>query len=528
MLKKCIPALLFLFGLACVLAQPLPCRAQQQPASANPSTAQQSQADSATAAQADPPDGAPEQPQAEGAEKPAEGLPQKFNFHVQYTLVGMGYPSFSAKYTNPDYRTMGTGSTLPTQGQARETQSIDMYYGYRLGWDTELHIDGLIWQGFGLNNTFGINDFPNGEGFKVGVRYPNFSIARFFLQKTINLDGKRQELVDDDQLSLRGKQDTNRITITLGRFSAKDIFDNNSYANNPRQQFMNWALMANAAWDYPADPLGFTTGIAIEWNKPKWTLRYGWFQMSKLRNQFTAEGAYLTIPAEDDGSGDGKIFQDWAMVTELEHRHSIGNHPGAVRLLAYDDHANIGSYKAAVALANSPAILAIYGTPAKFLASDNGVTGGIDSTRALRNTWGFGLNMEQEITRNIGAFSRIGWNCGQNEAWEFTDANWTATVGVSIKGEKWKHPDDVIGAAFIASGISQANQDFLAAGGVGILTGDGALNYGPEKNVELYYDHKLSKHFRSAVDYQFVDDPAFNKDRGPIPGIFALRLHFEH
>ncbi len=168
----------------------------------------------------------------------------------------MGYPSFSAKYTNPNYTWMGTGSTLPTQGQARETQSFDMYYGYRLGWDTELHIDGLIWQGYGLNNTFGINDFPNGEGFKVGIRYPNFSIARFFLQKTINLDGKRQELVDDDQLSLRGKQDTNRITITLGRFSAKDIFDNNSYANNPREQFMNWALMANADLGLPGRPLG--------------------------------------------------------------------------------------------------------------------------------------------------------------------------------------------------------------------------------------------------------------------------------
>jgi hypothetical protein len=146
----------------------------------------------------------------------------------------------------------------------------------------------------------------------------------------------------------------------------------------------------------------------------------------------------------------------------------------------------------------------------------------------LRNTWGFGLNMEQEITKSIGAFSRIGWNCGQNEAWEFTDANWTATIGVSIKGGKWKHPDDVVGAAFIVSGISQANQEFLAAGGVGILTGDGALNYSPEKDVELYYDHKISKHFRSAVDYQFVDDPSFNQDRGPIPGILALRLHFEH
>ncbi len=456
----------------------------------------------------------------------AELLPQRYNFHTQYTLTGMGYFSFSAKYSNPAYLVYGTGSSLPTQGQARETQSADAYFGFRLGFDSEFHMDTLLWQGFGLNNTYGMDNFPNGEAFKVGVRYPHFSVVRFFVRKTINLDGKRKESVDDDLLTLRSKQDTNRITITLGRFSVKDIFDNNQYSNDPREQFMNWALMANAAYDYPADALGFTTGIAIEANRSKWTLRYAWLQMSKYRNQFTAESHFLTIPTESEG-GDGKIFQDWGMVTELEQRHTIQSHPGAVRLLVFDDRANMGSYKAAVALANDPATLAIFGTAANFLASANGITGGIDSTHALRNTWGFGLNMEQELTRNVGAFSRIGWNSGQNESFEFTDSNWTATFGTSIKGERWKRPDDVIGAAFIASGASKANQAYLAAGGIGILTGDGALNYAPEKNVELYYDHKFAKYFYSTLDYQFVDDPAFNKDRGPIPGIFALRLHYE-
>jgi high affinity Mn2+ porin len=459
------------------------------------------------------------------AEDPAEA-PQTYNLHAQYTFTGMGYPGFSAKYSNPAYMVYGTGSSLPTQGQARETQSTDAYFGYRLGFNTEFHLDTLFWQGYGLNNTFGIGDFPDGEAFKVGVRYPHFAIARFFLRTTINLDGKAQESVDDDLLTLRGKQDTNRITITIGRMSVKDIFDNNQYSNDPRGQFMNWALMANAAYDYPADALGFTTGIAIEANRSQWTLRYGWFQMSKYRNQFTAEGLYLTLPTQVN-AGDGKIFQDWGMVTELEHRHTIATHAGSVRLLVFDDRANMGSYKAAIALANEPSTLAIWGTPAAFLASANDITGGIDDTHALRNTWGFGFNMDQEITKNIGAFSRIGWNSGQNESFEFTDSNWTATFGTSIKGEKWKQPDDVIGAAFITSGVSKADQAYLAAGGIGILTGDGALNYAPEKNVELYYDHKFSKHFDSTVDYQFVDDPAYNKDRGPVPGIFALRLHYE-
>jgi high affinity Mn2+ porin len=455
----------------------------------------------------------------------SEKSPHTYNLHAQYTLTGMGYPSFSAQYSNPAYLVYGTGSSLPTQGQARETESADVYFGYRLLSNTEFHVDALFWQGYGLNNTFGIGDFPDGEAFKVGVRYPHFAVARFFTRTTINLRGS-QESVDDDLLTLRGEQDTNRITITIGRMSVKDIFDNNQYSNDPRGQFMNWALMANAAYDYPADALGFTTGIAIEWNRPNWTLRYGWFQMSKYRNQFTAEGLYLVLPTEPL-SGDGKIFEDWGMVTELEHRHTFGTHPGAVRLLVFDDRSNNGSYKAAVALANEPSTIAIWGTPAAFLASANGVTGGIDDTHALRNTWGLGLNMDQEVTNNIGVFSRIGRNSGQNSGFEFTDTNWTATFGASIKGEKWKQPDDVIGAAFIISGISKANQDYHAAGGIGILTGDGALNYGPEKNLELYYDHKFSKYFHGALDYQFVDDPAFNKDRGPIPAIFALRLHYE-
>ena len=361
-----------------------------------------------------------------------------------------------------------------------------------------------------------MNDFPNGEAFKVGVRYPHFAIARFFLRKTINLDGKRQETVDDDQLTLRGKQDTNRITITTGRFSLKDIFDNNQYANDPRVQFMNWALMANAAYDYPADALGFTTGIAIEWNRPKLDPPLWMVPDVEIQKSFTAEGLYLTIPSQAY-AGDGKIFQDWGMVTELEHRHTLHTHPGSLRLLVFDNRTNMGSYKAALALANEPSTLAIYGTAANFLASANDVTGGIDDTHALRNTSGFGLNMDQELTKNIGVFSRIGWNTGQNETFEFTDAQWTATFGTSIKGGEWKQPDDVIGAAFITSGISKIEQNYLAAGGVGILTGDGALNYGHEKNVELYYDHKLSKYFRCTAGLPVCRRPGLQQRSRPSP-----------
>jgi high affinity Mn2+ porin len=150
----------------------------------------------------------------------------------------------------------------------------------------------------------------------------------------------------------------------------------------------------------------------------------------------------------------------------------------------------------------------------------------ITQTRTYRGRHGFGLNWEQEITKNIGVFSRIGWNDGHNEAWMFTDINHSASLGVSVKGEPWRRRDDTFGLAGVTSGISRVNQEFLFAGGTGILDGDGTLNYAGEKVIETYYDCKISAHVRAAIDYQFIDNPAFNRARGPV-SVFGTRLHWE-
>lgn len=425
----------------------------------------------------------------------AEGRSQTWNLHVQSTAIGQGYPRFTAKYSGPN--------SLPASGQARETISVDVYAGFRLWKGAEVHVDAMSWQGFGLDGTLGIDDFPNGEAYKVGTRFPHLNIARLFIRQTIGLGGSAKEAVAEDQLTLAGKRDVARLTFTVGRFSSKDIFDTNAYANDPRKQFMNWALVASPTWDYPADSLGYTTGVAIELNQPKWTLRYGFFQMPSQRNGFTAEGGFLLWPS-DSSAGDGVISRSWAMVAEHERRYSVSSHPGAIRLLAYLNQGNVGSYRAA---------LSAPGTD-------------ISLTHAYRRTYGFGLNGEQEITKDIGLFSRVGWNDGQNEAWMFTDINFSASLGASIKGEKWRRRDDVVGIAGVFSGISRANQRFLAAGGTGILDGDGALNYSGERVLETYYDGKLSKRLRGALDYQFVANPAFNRARGPV-SVFGVRLHWE-
>lgn len=405
---------------------------------------------------------------------------------MQNTDIVQGYPSFPAQYSGPN--------SLPDGGETRETVSLDLMAGVRLWRGAEAHIDGLMWQGYGVANAVGIDAFPNGEAFRVGTDVPNFNIPRLFLRQTIGFGGD-QEDVPDDQLDLAGREDISRLTITVGRFSAKDIFDNNTYANDPRTQFMSWGLMANQAWDYPGDALGYITGLTLELNQPSWTLRYGFFQM----------------PRESNGSAiDTHFLEAWGMVTELERRYSLGTHPGVVRLLAYLNHAHMGSYQDAVNLYNEDP-----STPANILAS-----------RDYRYKYGFGLNWEQEVIKDVGVFSRAGWSDGQTEAWVFSDVDYTASFGLSVKGEPWHRPDDTFGLAGLANGLSHVHQEFFADGGTGILAGDGTLTYGWEKVLETYYDFAVWKTIHAAVDYQYVADPAFNQDRGPV-SVFSARLHWE-
>ena len=146
--------------------------------------------------------------------------------------------------------------------------------------------------------------------------------------------------------------------------------------------------------------------------------------------------------------------------------------------------------------------------------------------KGYRYRYGFGLNWEQEVAKDAGMFSRLGWNDGREQAWAYTDVNWTASLGMSVKGGRWGRPRDTFGLAGIVSGASSSNQQFLAAGGLGILAGDGALSYGSEKVLETYYSFQIWKPIYATVDYQFISNPAFNRDRGPV-SVFGGRLHWE-
>jgi high affinity Mn2+ porin len=345
-----------------------------------------------------------------------------------------------------------------------------------------------MWQGYGLSSTLGLAGFPNAEAYRVGKTYPDVYLCRAYLRETISFGGEKEA----SDGGLGGTKDVRNLTFTVGHLSATDIFDTSAYAKDSRSQFMNWVLVNNGAWDYPADSLGFTNGAAVELSSRTWTGRLGVFQVSKVANGIRM---------------DWNLAHAWSAVAEVERRYSPRGHAGAVRLLAYDTRAHMGNYQDTL---NNPS-----------LGED------IYLTAAYRYKYGFGINLEQELRRNLGAFARLGWSDGKNQTYEFTDVDRTATAGLSLKGARWRRRQDTVGLAAIVNGISAVHRQYLAAGGLGILVGDGSLDYRPEHIYEAYYNWKISKHLQLTPDYQLAEDPAYNHARGPV-NLFALRLHTEY
>ena len=114
----------------------------------------------------------------------------------------------------------------------------------------------------------------------------------------------------------------------------------------------------------------------------------------------------------------------------------------------------------------------------------------------------------------------------RTEILSFTDIDRSVSGGLSIKGSLWGRPDDTIGIGGAINGLSAAHRDYLAAGGIGLLIGDGQLNYRNERILEAYYAYSVIKGVTLTADYQLITNPAYNADRGPV-SIFSGRLHAE-
>jgi len=408
----------------------------------------------------------------------AESKSEAWSLHFQATGIEQGHPSFSSPYSNEN--------SLLAEEEPKDTVTSTLFLGRKLWKGAELYVNPEVFQGFGLSKTSGVAGFPNGEATGTDSRTPKPYVARLFLRQTIGLGGV-QESISSDKNQLASDPDLSRITITIGKLSALDIFDNNSYSEDPRTQFLNWALVSNGAWDYPADTKGYTQGLALEYNQPNWTLRWGSFRVPLVANS-----PHL----------DRRLGKALGHVTELEGRYSFLERPGKVRLLGFLNRAHMGRYKESMSSLD------------------------VTQSRAYRSKYGFGMNAEQELTKDFGTFMRLGWNDGQTETVAFTEIDRTASLGINLKGTSWRRPEDTVGLAGLINGLSKNHRNYLAAGGLGFIIGDGRLDYAPEEILEIYYDLRIIRGISLAFDYQWVNHPAYNEDRGPV-SILSGRLHYE-
>ncbi|MFO1249402.1 MAG: carbohydrate porin [Alphaproteobacteria bacterium] len=410
---------------------------------------------------------------------------ERWALHGQATGIEQYHPAFRSPYRG--------ANSLDPGSRGNETLNATVYAGAR-PWDGgEAWADLEMDQGFGLSDTLGVAAFPNGQGSKVGKAVPYLRLHRLFFRQSFDLGGEAQAL-DGEANQLAGSRTTDNVIVTLGKFSPGDVFDTNDYAHDPMHDFLNWAVIDAGPWDYAADAWGYSYGGAVEWNFSDWTLRGGLFNLSRMPN-----GTELT-----------RGFGQYQLDGEVERRITLLGHDGKIKLLAFASRGRIGDYSDAVNLSR------LTGRPA-------------DISLVRKGAWksGVSLNIQQGLSEDLGFFLRATRNDGSKEGEEFTDMTDSILGGLSLNGESWDRKDDTIGLAVESGGMSDAGKRFLALGGLGILIGDGRLDhYARENVIETYYAAKLWDGVTGTLDYQFIANPAYNADRGPV-SVFGARLHGE-
>ena len=409
--------------------------------------------------------------------------PQTWAIHAQTTLVEQANAAFSAPYSGPN--------SLNPHAVGRETWDVTLYAGVRPWRGAEIWVNPEIDQGFGLSNTLGVAGFPSGEAYKVGKSAPYVRLQRLFIRQTLPIGGT-EEAIDPDLNQLGGSQSADRLVITAGKLSVGDLFDTNRYAHDPRHDFLNWSLIDAGTFDYAADAWGYTYGVAAELYLGRWALRAGSFDLSDVPNSTSLE----------------TDFSQYQLIGEVEERHDLMGRPGKLKLTGFVSRGRMGRFDDAVRQAQTT------GAPADIAA-----------VRAYRSRAGANFGVEQEVAEGIGVFLRGGLADGAIESYEFTDIDRTLSGGVSMDGWRWGRRGDTVALGGVINGASRSRQSFLDAGGLGILIGDGKLPHpGAEDIVEAYYDFGLPRSAHISLDYQFIDHPGYNRDRGPV-SVFAVRLH---
>lgn len=419
--------------------------------------------------------------------------PQNWTLHFQSTLIEQYHGSYHFPYSGPE--------SLDSNAERALSLTTTLFVGRKIWKNGSIYFSPEITGGNGLSMTHGFAGFPNGEIYRVGNPTPTLFIARYFFQQTFPLNGADYVPQTEGPMLLQGTVPTSRITVNIGKFCLADFFDGNNYNHDARSQFLNWSLMANGAWDFAADTRGYTSGIEVELVKPKYAIRFSFTQMSKIANALAM---------------DLNLIKSNASALEFELPYKLFKRTGIIRLTGFRNSSRAPKY--------TDATQALLRGDSSYVPVIAGFTLG---TKYGGIKYGFGVNIEQSIIKDLNMFFRYGWNDGKTASWEFTDIDNNIQLGFNLAGNLWSRPQHALGIAGASNGISKEHKAYLAAGGYSFIIGDGHLNYGREQVFETYYRARLNSFLSLSADYQLILNPGYNKDRkGPI-SIPGIRAHIE-
>jgi high affinity Mn2+ porin len=434
---------------------------------------------------------APTDPDAPVDDTPESMFPHfkdtRFWLSGQANFVFQALPSFPALYS-------GTHSLGPNYEKAT-SRVLTLYTGVRFNNSTELLVDIEEAGGAALSLGFGLA----GNTDLDIVRNPSLSkapyVGRAIIHKVFALSKDKVENLRSF-LSLFDELPRRRLELRFGKFSMPDFFDLNSVGSDTHFQFLNWTTDNNGAWDYAADTRGYTVGLTLDYEDRNWGFRFAEVLMPKIAN------------------GIDLVWRPWQVHAEnfeYELRHGfIPKKAGVVRLLAYTNSANMGVYRDQVIEA----------------AAANTTPDITNHPWEITRKYGFGINLEQALTRYLSAYARFGWDNGRTESFAYTEVDQTFAEGLGANGAWWRRKQDRAGVAFISNAIKKDHQNYLAAGGLGFLLGDGHLTYGRENIFETYYTVHVWRGIYLAPGVQHINNPGYNRDRGPAV-VPTFRAHFE-
>jgi len=461
----------------------------------------QSATDSAqTAASASPDADEPPTPPSDASPDPEAMFPHvkdsRFWLSGQANFIFQTHPPFHAAYR-------GKNSLDPNYEKAT-SRVMTLYTGVRLNDSTELLADVEDAAGAGLSNSLGLAGITNLDVVRIPGEGTPLSTAPYLARGMIHkVFALSEDKIENDRnfLSLFDELPRRRLEVRFGKFTLPDFLDGNSVGSDTHFQFTNWTVDQNGAWDYAADTRGYSVGVMADYEDRNWGFRFVEALMPKIANGIDLVWKPWQVHAEN-----------WQY--ELR-RGVIPKKTGVLRLLAYTNYANMGIYRDAVAQ------FVDHSSPEPETVPE--IT---NHPWHVTRKYGFGINVEQGLTRNLTAFGRFGWNNDKTESFAFTEVGQTFSGGLGANGALWHRKQDRAGIAFVSNGIKKDHQVYLADGGLGFLLGDGRLNYGRENIVESYYTAHVWRGIYIAPGLQYVVDPGYNRDRGRVlvPG---LRAHVE-